>query len=92
MELSLAEILLIVVVAAIAIGPKELPVVIRAVAKAMRALRGFAADIRKGFDQLAEESGLEDDLKPEIRMIKGDDGTLYESYDLTQISAAKRGE
>lgn len=77
-DLSLAELLLIVVVAVVFIGPKELPVVVRGVAKGLRALRNFTSEIRKQFDDLAEESGLKDDIK----MIQGDDGNWYESYPL----------
>lgn len=83
-DLSLAELALIVVVAVVCIGPKELPVVLRAVSKTMRALRGLARDIRRGFDDLARESGLEDeahDFTGQMRLIKGDDGKLYESYE-----------
>lgn len=75
-DISLAELFLIVVVAVVFIGPKELPQVIRAIAKALRVLKGFTKEIRKGFDDLAEEAGIADD----IRMIKGDDGNWYEAY------------
>jgi len=82
-DLSLAEILLIVVVAVVFIGPKELPTVIRAVAKAMRGIKGLTREIRKTFDDLAQESGLKEEAQAfdhEIRMIQGDDGNWYESY------------
>ncbi len=88
-DLSLAEVALIVVVAVIFIGPKELPVVIRAVAKALRALRGLYNDIRRAFDELARESGLQD-IENDIKLIRGDDGKMYEAYDVTKI--AKKGD
>lgn len=84
-DLSFAEIVLVIVVAVIFIGPKELPVVIRGLAKMMRGLRAMTRDIKKSFDDLAEESGLKDD----ITMIKGDDGKWYESY---PVSSPSRGE
>lgn len=88
MDLSLSEILLIVVVAVVFIGPKELPAVARSAAKGMRALRGLTRDIRKAFDELAEESGVKDaadSINAEMRMIQGDDGKFYESYDPSQL-------
>lgn len=86
-DLSLTELALIVVVAVVFIGPKELPAVIRAIAKAMKNLRGLARDIRGAFDDLAKESGVKaitDEFESDVRMIKGDDGKWYESYDLPE--------
>jgi sec-independent protein translocase protein TatB len=88
-DLSLAEVLLIVVVAVIFIGPKELPVVIRAVAKAMHSMRSLAGEVRQAFDELSRESGIKDvtdDLNNELRMIEGDDGKVYEAYDVNKLS------
>ncbi len=79
LDLSLGEILIVVIVAAIFIGPKEMPVVIRSIAGFLRSLKNLAGEIRAAFDEVAEESGFRDE---EIRLIKGDDGKMYESYDL----------
>lgn len=95
MDLSLSEILLIVVVAVVFIGPKELPAVVRASAKGMRALRGLTRDIRKAFDELAEESGVKDvtdSINAEMRMIKGDDGKFYESYDPSKLPGKRHDQ
>lgn len=79
LDVSLAEMLLIVVVAVVFIGPKELPAVIRALTKAIRALKNLSREVKKTFDDLAEESGMQ----AEIKMIQGDDGNWYESYPLS---------
>jgi len=82
-DLSLAEVALIVVVAVLFIGPNELPVVIRAAGKAIRAVRGFARELKQLFDEIARESGLDDVAKEvhrDVVMIKGDDGKMYESF------------
>lgn len=94
-DLSLAEILLIVVVALVFIGPKELPVVVRAVARAMTGIKSLAGEIRAAFDGLAEDAGVKDiqkELDAEMRMIQGDDGKWYESYDTKNISSPSQGE
>lgn len=82
-DFSLAELLLVVVVAVVFIGPKELPVVIRGLAKLLRALKGLTREIKKTFDDLADESGLKQEMQAfdhEVKMIQGDDGKWYESY------------
>lgn len=90
-DLSLGEIGLVVVAAVIFIGPKELPTVIKGIAAAMHSIRDLMHDLRGAFDDLARESGYTDTketLENEIRMIRGDDGKLYESYDLSDITGS----
>lgn len=95
-DLSLAELLLIVVVALVFIGPKELPVVVRAIAKALHGLRSLLSEIRAAFDDLAEESGVKDitkELDAQTRLIKGDDGKWYEAYNTpSPLAGEGRGE
>jgi sec-independent protein translocase protein TatB len=84
-DLSLGEIMLVVIVAAVFIGPKEMPVVIRGIAKLMKSIRALASEIRAAFDELAKETGTKDaldEMNDSIRYIRGDDGKLYESYSL----------
>ena len=88
-DISLAEMAIVVVVAVIAIGPKELPTVSRAIGKVMRQLNGLTRELRAAWRDLARESGLEearDDIDREVRMIAGDDGKMYESYDMPQMT------
>ncbi len=80
-DLSFAELALIIIVAVVFIGPKDLPVVLRALSKAMRSIRRFGQELKCEFDKLSEEAGVED-IRREVRMIRGDDGRLYESYDI----------
>jgi len=82
-DISLGEMILVVVVAVLFIGPKELPAVVRGIAKFLKALKGLSHEIRKTMDDLAKESGLKDEMDAmdhEIKMIQGDDGNWYESY------------
>ena len=84
-DFSFAEIALIVIVCVVFIGPKDLPVVIKTVGKAMRGVRSLTKEIRAAFDDLSKESGLNDvadEIHNEIKMIKGDDGKFYESYEV----------
>jgi Tat protein translocase TatB subunit len=87
-DLSLGEVILVIVVAVVFIGPKELPTVLRAMARAMHSIRSLMNEIRGAFDDLAQESGLKETaqgIEREVRMIKGDDGQMYESYDTSDL-------
>lgn len=87
-DLSLTEILIVVVVGVIFIGPKDLPVVLRAVAKGMAQLRVLWRELKITFDEVARETGLnetKDEINREMRLITGDDGKKYESYDISDF-------
>lgn len=87
-DFSLAELLLVIVVGVVFIGPKDLPVVIKAVSKAMRTLRDFSHEVKQAFEDISRESGLQETkqaLETEMRLIKGDDGKYYEAYDIKHI-------
>ncbi len=87
-DFSFGELLVVVVCALLFIGPKDMPVVIRAIAGAMKAIRGLASDVTKMFDELAKESGVADikeTLEKDITLIKGDDGKMYEAYDVRKL-------
>jgi sec-independent protein translocase protein TatB len=92
-DLSFAEVLLIVVVTVIFIGPKDLPVVVRAIARAMRSMRSLASELKQAFDELGKESGIQDvtdTLNEEVRLIKGDDGQFYEAHDVEKLPGREK--
>lgn len=64
-DLGWPELMLIMVVALIVIGPKELPNTIRTVSAVMRKVRAAAREFQSGLDDIARESGL-DDVKRQI--------------------------
>ena len=87
-DLSLAEILLIIVVAVVFIQPKDLPMLVKSIAKAIKTLRDFGHDIKQTFEDISKESGITDvkeTLDAEMRLIKGDDGKIYEAYQVPQL-------
>ena len=92
-DFSLAELLLVIIVAVVFIQPKDLPVLVKAIAKAMKTLRGFSHEIKQTFDDIAKETGINDareTLDAEMRLIKGDDGNMYESYQVTPEKDVKK--
>lgn len=92
LDFSLAELLLIAVVAVVFIGPKDMPVVLRAVARGLAHVKSLAAEFKQLFDELAQESGVRDferDVEREMKMITGDDGQEYEAYDISDLTEKK---
>jgi sec-independent protein translocase protein TatB len=70
--LSWSEIGVILVIALIVIGPKDLPVAIRTVSAGMRKMRGLAAEFRGHVDELMREADLED-VTSEFRNLRNFD-------------------
>jgi sec-independent protein translocase protein TatB len=66
---SWAEIALIMAVALIAIGPKDLPVAIRTVTTMMKKARGMAAEFQGHVDEMMREANLAD-VKTEINKLR----------------------
>ncbi len=66
---SWAEIGLIMAVALIAIGPKDLPVAIRTVTTMMKKARGMAAEFQGHVDEMMREANLSD-VKTEINKLR----------------------
>lgn len=79
-DVSFGELAFVLVVAIVAIGPKELPTVLRAVGRWMSQWKGLMRELREGWDELTGEL---DDLPP--HRIKGDDGKYYEAYDVSDL-------
>ncbi len=70
-DVASTEILVVVVLALIFLGPRELPGIIRAISKAMSTVRGMMAELRSGVETLARE--VEDEVDPnrELRRLEG---------------------
>lgn len=65
-DLGWPELMLIMLVALVVIGPKELPNAIRTVMGIVRKLRGAAREFQSGLDDIAKESGL-DEMKRDLK-------------------------
>ena len=100
---SWAEIGLIMAVALIAIGPKDLPVAIRTVTAMMKKARGMAAEFQGHVDEMMREANLSEvrqeidklrrfDFKGRAENAIDPDGTLRDAmarpFDVPNLSAA----
>ncbi len=86
LDVGFSELLLIAVAAIVFVGPKDLPVVIRHVAKFMRELRGLFSSIRKHMNQLVDEAGI-DDLTRDMTTIIDLEGKPQKAYKVEELSA-----
>jgi sec-independent protein translocase protein TatB len=59
-DVAPTELLLIVIVALVVIGPKDLPNVLRVVGRWVGKARGVARQFRQGFDDMVREAELAD--------------------------------
>ena len=59
-DIGPSELLLIVIVAVIAIGPKELPAALRTFGKWLGQMRRMSAHFRNGFDAMVREAEMEE--------------------------------
>jgi sec-independent protein translocase protein TatB len=71
-DISWSEIFVIVVLAVVVIGPKDLPRVMRMAGRWMRKARLMAAEFREGIEKMAEEAEL-DEVKKSIHHVSNFD-------------------
>jgi sec-independent protein translocase protein TatB len=70
-DLSWSHILLLLVAALVVVGPKDLPPMMRLAGQWMARARGMAGQLRKGFDEMARQSEL-DELRTELESLRGE--------------------
>ena len=69
------EILVVGLVALLVVGPKDLPLLMRKVGKAMAKARAMANDFRSSFDEMARQSEL-DELRKEVEALRTGQGMV----------------
>src|SRR5215469_17984140 len=68
-DLSPAHIIILIVVALIVVGPKDLPRMLRRAGQFVGKMRGMANEFRASFDEMARQSEL-DDLRKEVEAMR----------------------
>lgn len=85
LNIGFSELALIVVSALLFIGPKDFPVVIRHIGRALRELRRMSESVRAQIDGVMEDSGLGERKKPRtIIDLEGREQVAYDLSDLEQ--------
>ena len=70
-DFSWSHILLVLIVALVVVGPKDLPRMMRMVGRWMGKARAMANQFRKSFDEMARQSEL-DELRAEIEALRNE--------------------
>lgn len=89
--INLSEWLLIIVVALVVIGPKELPVVLKHVMRLVHELRALTHGFRAQFHEVMRESGMEDvardmqDIHRRTTTIIDLEGNPQEAHDVRDL-------
>ena len=68
-DIGWSEILVVLVVALVVVGPKDLPRLMRTLGRWVRKARGMADQFRASFDEMARETEL-DELRSEIEALR----------------------
>jgi sec-independent protein translocase protein TatB len=69
LDFSWSHILLLLIVALVVVGPKDLPKLMRMVGRWVGKARGMADQLRRSFDEMARQSEL-DDLRAELEALR----------------------
>jgi sec-independent protein translocase protein TatB len=99
-DLAWSEIVLIGVVALIAIGPKDLPVAMKAVTDIIKKARRMAGEFQSHVDDMMREANLDEvrqqineirnfDIKGEVERAVDPDGSLRETFASNPLEPAK---
>lgn len=67
--IGLPELLVLMVLALVVVGPKDLPLMVRRVGQFVGKIRGMARDFQRSFDELGREAEL-DELRKEVEALK----------------------
>ena len=82
------EILVIGLLALIVVGPKDLPLLLRKVGKALGKARAMAGEFRSSFDELARQAEL-DELRKEVEALRTGQGMVPLGAEKTGKTATK---
>ena len=87
-DLSLAEMAVIVVLAIMVIGPKDLPVLLRTLGGWWRNIRNVAGEFREGLEAAAgmdEFHKASGEIEEDISYIRDESGKLQRVYDISEF-------
>ncbi len=94
-DLSWSHMLLVLVVALVVVGPKDLPKVMRTMGQWAAKARAMADQFRKSFDEMARQSEL-DELRKEVealrqmRPLADTEQAMYQAMSLPRRNLTRR--
>ncbi len=88
-DLSWSHILLVLIVALIVVGPKDLPRLMHMIGRWMGKARAMANEFRKSFDEMARQSEL-DELRKEIAALRNERARSPTSSSTSNTASCRR--
>lgn len=86
LDIGFSELLLIAVVGIVVIGPKDLPVVVRHIARFVHELHALYAGLKNQFTAMAEEAGIHE-IQRNVTTIIDLEGKPQKAYDVRELEA-----
>ncbi len=92
LDFSFGEIALVVFVALVVVGPKDLPVVMRTLGRWFGQFKNITDEFREGFRSAMHGTSLEDveqdihEIHKEIKYIRDQEGNLQRVYDISDFT------
>ena|SRR5579862_4887317 len=83
LDFSISHILIVLIVALVVVGPKDLPRLMRTLGQWMAKARRMADEFRKSFDDMARQAEL-DELRKEIESLRAERPLAGIDHDLHQ--------
>lgn len=87
LNVGFSELFLIAVVALMAIGPKELPTVMRHLLKFLREIQHLGDDVKRQMHDVVRESGIDELRTTTIIDLEGKKQQAYDVSELENLSA-----
>lgn len=87
-DFSLAELMVVAVLAIVLIGPKDMPVAVRAVVRFMKSVRAMTTEMQKVVNSIADDDDVKEikaSLEEEKRYIMDEAGYYREVYDISEF-------
>lgn len=84
---STSHVIIILAIALIVVGPKDLPVLLRRVGQFVGRMRSMAADFRSSFEDMARQSELED-LRKEVEAMRASTAQVVDQTNSEIVQAA----
>ena len=88
LDFSWSHILIVIIVALVVVGPKDLPRLMRVIGQWANKARGMANEFRRSFDEMARQAELQQ-LREEIEALKKDNPLSDVAAELNQSVSAE---
>jgi sec-independent protein translocase protein TatB len=91
LDFSFGELILVVLVALIVVGPKELPVLMYKIGRWIGQIKGIGEEFTSGFKSAINDAGLQSmqkdihEINNEIEYITDMEGNLQPTYDISHL-------